>query len=401
MADAMKFDAERDAFTDIDPFDDFARVTDPGVYRQLPDSWQVGVADVVNSRAAVEAGRYRAVNMAGAATISAIGNGLAGKPFPFVFGGDGVHFAIAPEDIDTARDAMTKTASWVRRDLDLELRVGMTSISELRAAGHDLRVARYAASEHAIYAMFSGGGVEWVERMLKSGRFGLDPAPNDAQPDLTGLSCLWGPVETKNGVVLSMIVKPMERAEPTVFTALIRKVLAALGPDNDLNPVSTDRFKMSWLGDFLAIKTRIPASPDSSALGNFVRLNIMALIAWLLFKIDRKVAGFDPRHYRHWMAENSDYRKFDDGLLMTVDCTEATAAAIERLLEAARSAGIAHFGLHRQQTALMTCIVPSIYDDGHLHFLDGGEGGYTQAARQLERAMSTEAPLAQAPLGQK
>ena len=67
---------------------------------------------------------------------------------------------------------------------------------------------------------------------------------------------------------------------------------------------------------------------------------------------------------------------------------EVTATAIERRLEDARSAGIANAGLHRQETALMTCIVPSVFNDDHLHFLDGGGGGYTQAALQLKPAVS-------------
>ena len=76
------------AYSEIETFDDFARVVDPSLYRALPDDWQVGVSDVVNSRDAIAAGRYRAVNMAGAAAISALTNAFAGKAFPFVFAGD-------------------------------------------------------------------------------------------------------------------------------------------------------------------------------------------------------------------------------------------------------------------------------------------------------------------------
>jgi hypothetical protein len=31
----------------------------------------------------------------------------------------------------------------------------------------------------------------------------------------------------------------------------------------------------------------------------------------------------------------------------------------------------------------MTCIVPSIETDDHLHFLDGADGGYALAARMM------------------
>ena len=37
-------------------------------------------------------------------------------------------------------------------------------------------------------------------------------------------------------------------------------------------------------------------------------------------------------------------------------------------------------------TALMTCLVTSETEGLHVHFVDGGGGGYTSAARQLKAA---------------
>jgi hypothetical protein len=62
-------------------------------YAALPDDWYIGVSDVVDSIGAIEAVRYRAVNLAGAASISAVANALGGELPLFVFGGDGARFA--------------------------------------------------------------------------------------------------------------------------------------------------------------------------------------------------------------------------------------------------------------------------------------------------------------------
>ena len=51
--------------------------------------------------------------MAGAAVIAAVTNALDGREFPFVFGGDGASFAISPDDLARARDALAATATWV------------------------------------------------------------------------------------------------------------------------------------------------------------------------------------------------------------------------------------------------------------------------------------------------
>jgi Protein of unknown function (DUF3095) len=69
---------------------------------------------------------------------------------------------------------------------------------------------------------------------------------------------------------------------------------------------------------------------------------------------------------------------------MTLDCTPALADRIEQRLLKAEADQIARFGLHRQPSAIMTCIVPSITESTHVHFVDGAAGGYALAARRLK-----------------
>src|SRR5271169_4170055 len=106
----------------IPAFRGFASLMDPALYSPLPDDWTVGVADIVESTKAIAAQRYKAVNMAGAAVIASVTNALDGREFPFVFGGDGASFAIAPDDLAAAREALAATAIWVEENLDLVMR---------------------------------------------------------------------------------------------------------------------------------------------------------------------------------------------------------------------------------------------------------------------------------------
>jgi hypothetical protein len=100
------------------------------------------------------------------------------------------------------------------------------------------------------------------------------------------------------------------------------------------------------------------------------------------------MARFDPSVYRRDVAGNTDFRKFDDGLKLTVDCPRDVIARIEALLRRAQEDGTAHYGLHSQDSALMTCIVPSPYTSDHMHFVDGAAGGYAKAAEMLKAAMA-------------
>src|ERR1700733_5378166 len=167
----------------------FRSLMDPAQYTPLPEDWTVGIADIVQSTKAIAEQRYKAVNMAGAAVIAALTNALGDREFPFVFGGDGASFAVAPHDVEIAREALAATAAWAGGELGLTLRVALIPIAAIRAQGLDVRIARYAPSENLSYAMFSGGGLAWADGAMKSGAFAVAPAPPGTWPDLTGLSC--------------------------------------------------------------------------------------------------------------------------------------------------------------------------------------------------------------------
>ena len=96
-----------DFYSRIPVFHGFGDLMDPAHYVPLPDDWAIGLADIVKSTEAIAQQRYKAVNMAGAAVIAAMTNALQGREFPFVFGGDGASFAVAPGDLDVAREALS------------------------------------------------------------------------------------------------------------------------------------------------------------------------------------------------------------------------------------------------------------------------------------------------------
>src|ERR1700690_2583122 len=207
---------------------------DPALYSPLPDEWSIGIADIVQSTKAIAEQRDKAVNMAGASVIAAVTNALEGREFPFVFGGDGASFAVSPEDLAAARDALAATATWVRDDLDLTMRVALVPVAAVRAQGLDVRVARFGPSANLSYAMFSGGGLGWAEAAMKRGEFAVPVAPSGTQPDLTGLSFRFGEIPSTRGLILSVLVVPARGADANSFRTLIEDIIALVerSPDS-------------------------------------------------------------------------------------------------------------------------------------------------------------------------
>ncbi len=362
--------------------DDFAQVIDPSKYVPLPDDWCIGVSDVVNSRAAIKEGRYKSVNLAGAGTISAVANELNGELRLFIFNGDGARFAVPPNQAKQAADALSRVAMWANRDLGLELRTATISVAEVRAAGFDVRTAFWQASSHVHYAMFMGGGLEWAEAQLKNGSIKIEPASPGAEPNLSGLSCQWGPIEAKQGKIMSLIVKPLPGVTQANFVDIVSQTIALLDEASDINPVPPDGPNVKWPATAIGLQSRV-ARKGRPIWWRRIEVTLTAALIWLIFKLRVRIAGFNPSRYRREMGVNTDFRKFDDCLMMTVDCAPEVEVRLRDLLDKAVAKKIVRYGMHMQEKALMTCIAPSVQTSGHMHFVDGADGGYTAAANQL------------------
>ncbi|MFD2252317.1 hypothetical protein FHS82_002171 [Pseudochelatococcus lubricantis] len=324
-------------------YDDFDSVLDFTAYDAVPDDWLIGITDVVDSTAAIRRGAYQDVNVAGVSVIAAIGNILGNYDFPFTFSGDGAAFAVPDSERVAATRALTQVVASAQSDFGLLLRGGLIPVSDIRANGHDVRIARYAASARATYSMFAGGGLKWAEAELKSGHYAIVPDAATPRPDLTGLSCEWTPIPNRNGTILSLLVEPLDNTAGDVFAALARRILAVFAVDPRRGH---------------PLPETVPALKDG----------------------DRRVAA------EEWLsiASNSDFRKYDDLLRLTLDCSQAQADAVEELLRDAAARGQVRYGAHRQTHALMTCLVPSTDPAAHRHFLDGMDGGYARAADMLK-----------------
>lgn len=363
---------------------DFNRLAQPARFAAVPDDWALGVADIVDSTGEIARGRYKTVNMVGAAVISAMINALKGQEFPYVFGGDGAGFAIPAGAIDTARVVLADLRRWADEEFSIALRCALVPVSDVRHVGKDLRVARYAPSDGVDYAMFSGGGLAWAESRMKAGDFVVDPAEPGAQPDLTGLSCRWSNSRARHGKIVSVLVQPTSKATDSDFADLAHSVLSAADSlERAGHPVPENGPPISWPPPDVTLDARVSRAGGSLLIQSVKLLGQNLLIA-LLFGTGKRLGNFDPEHYRNMVSRNSDFRKFDDGLKMTLDCDSDTLAQIRMVLEEARAQGKVRYGLHAQEEAMMTCIVPSATRDDHVHFVDGASGGYAQAAAAMQ-----------------
>ncbi len=373
-------DVHSDFYESLPLLRDFTELAKPARFTPVPDDWVVGVADIVDSTGEIARGRYKTVNMVGAAVISGMINAIGGKLFPYIFGGDGAGFAVPAGAADTACASLSALQRWAYEEFSVSLRGAVVPVADIRNAGRDVRVARYAPSSGVDYAMFSGGGLAWAETQMKSGQYAVPDTSPGAQPDLTGLSCRWSNSPAKHGQIVSLVVQPTATATEIDFADLAQSVLSVSEAlDRAGHPVPVNGPPISWPPPGIAINARVMRA-GGNILWHTVKMLGENLLIFLLFLSGRRLGSFEPEHYKEMVSKNADFRKFDDGLKMTLDCDQATLARIRQMLERARQQGKIRYGIHAQDEAMMTCFVPSAVRDDHVHFVDGASGGYAQAA---------------------
>ncbi|MGH7003160.1 MAG: DUF3095 domain-containing protein [Alphaproteobacteria bacterium] len=374
-------------FAALPVFARFEGVADTNNYQPLPEDWILATADIVGSTHAIAEGRYKAVNVAGVSVISAVLNALGRKDFPFVFGGDGALVALPASRTPQAREALAAVQAWVEEELQLKLRAALVPMQDVRAQGLDVRVARFGASPDVSYAMFAGGGASWAEAEMKAGNYAVEAAPPGTRPDLTGLSCRWNPISARNGAIVSIIAIPAASGATAGFQRLVGDIIAVAAEQSQgSHPLPEEGPPITLALQGLDVEAR--AAPAGKRFSRKLAVFGQIFLTFALDRLGLTAGGFDPKRYKRELVQNSDFRKFDDGLKMTIDIDTDRLSRIEALLETAAKENIGRYGLHRQDTALITCFVPTPMAHDHIHFIDGAAGGYAMAASNLKAKLA-------------
>jgi hypothetical protein len=382
-----------DFYAALPSFSEFDDFTDFDAYAPVPDDWVVLCGDIRGSTQAIAEGRYKQVNMVGASVITAVLNACAGYQIPFVFGGDGGCAVVPAVACDGAITALRRLQGFSQEAFGLGLRAAAVPVSRLRADGHDVRVRKYAMSPGNNLAMFAGGGVERADEILKrapdSDPAILQPVVDQQAPDLEGLSCRWEPLEAARGQMIALMVQPVvaEQAAEVLRQTLAQLSQILQGGIADYAPVSDRTLRFRWPPRGLVQEARATAG-RGSLLRSYAWALLTAALQWWCERRGKKIGEYDAPRYREELKAQTDFRKFDGMLRTVLDVTPQQALQIEDWLERQYRERQLVYGLHCDKTALMTCLVFSLEQGEHVHFVDAAGGGFAKAAEGFKARMA-------------
>ncbi len=378
-------------YNGLAPFYDFPEFVEIDAYEPVPNDWIVMISDVRGSTRAIEEGHYKDVNMVGAASITAVLNTCGDIEVPFVFGGDGGTVAVPGSLRKAACDALIGLQAISQATFGLSLRVGAIPVADLRAKGVDVRVRKYELSTGNYLAMFAGGGVELSDSLLKSAPPGspylLEAQSEVGEPNLQGLSCRWEPLIPRSGRMMTIMVQGT-KSDPADQSSLLRDVVQKISDLlghrlQESAPASVHSMKFRWPPRGLESEARATAG-GQRFLRRYFAVLASSLIQFWCERFDRQAGPYNAPVYRGELRSNTDFQKYDGILRMVLDVSESQAEHIEQHLEREHDAGRLVYGVHVADTALMTCLVFSLEQSKHVHFVDGSDGGFARAAQEFK-----------------
>ncbi|MEY4631300.1 MAG: hypothetical protein RIQ81_1420 [Pseudomonadota bacterium] len=371
-----------------------ATVASSGI--SLPSGWHVVVADVQGSTEAIRNGRYKQVNMLGAAVIACARNLSQPNSIPFVFGGDGATIAVPGHVIPRLRSGLAAVRAMGNSAYGLSIRVATFPVEALVNEDTQFQVHKYTLSPMNDLASLYGSGWGLAEEQLKRGGLPSGAIIPEGETgriedmDLSGLQCRWDSLPSKRGFKSCFIIV-FRVAEGAQRSAIMQELNGFLDsrsfPGQSRHAIDVRDLKLTLNPAKLAAETR--ARADGVRFGarmlyasGLLMTNVLVRALFVAGKIFPQFFG---GRYRRELIENTDFLKFDGSLKFVVDCSKEWLREFMRACDNLEAQGLIWYGQHSSKAAILTCLVPST--NNHVHFIDGSDGGYAEAAKILKTKM--------------
>ncbi|MGI9318679.1 MAG: DUF3095 family protein, partial [bacterium] len=235
------------------------------------------------------------------------------------------------------------------------------------------------------------GGIEHAESLVKDThtceRYLIRESEPGGPPNMEGLSCRWEPLTSRHGSMLCILVSSRSselKAQSNILNHVIETVTGIVGGNlKSCSPVSESNMKFRWPPRGLTMEAKVTRGHKSLVL-RYLEIIVSSFIQLILERFNMRGGNYDAPVYRKELRANSDYCRLDDSLRMILDCTETQINQIEHVLASLHAEDKIDYGCFQTQEALMTCLVDDLGAHRHLHFIDGSNGGFWSAAKDLK-----------------
>lgn len=355
-------------------------VTDQ-LFAEVPEDWHVIITDIKSSTLAVMNGLHENVNLIATGSIVTVLNIAFAHDIilPFFFGGDGATFIVPPAIAGKIMAALALYKITTQTNFNLELRTGIVPVSKIYADGYRLRVAKYSTSEVFTIPIVIGDGLSYAEQLIKGADYlQSDHIPQEDELDLTGMQCRWdkiAPPDDKEEVVTLLVMATHVSLQQQAFRRVMNLIDEIYGSPTRRQPISVDKLKLKTT--FSRISTEVNARLSRFRTFEVVRVWVLMVLGRIYFRTAK------GQRYLKSLVQMSDTLVIDGRINTVISGITQQRKKLQAALDKLEEEGQILCGMHLSNASIMSCYVRDM-KDGHIHFIDGSEGGYTKAAAMLK-----------------
>ncbi|MFC3563208.1 DUF3095 domain-containing protein [Pedobacter jamesrossensis] len=351
------------------------------VFKDVPNDWHVIITDIKGSTTAVLSGLHETVNLIATGSIVTVLN-IAFKAkilVPFFFGGDGATFIVPSAIVKDVMKSLLLYRTNTLQNFNLDLRAGIIPVSEIYLNNCSLKICRFNSTENFSIPIVLGDGLEYAEKIIKGEGYLLSGHDeSEEELDLSGMQCRWDkiePPENSEEIVTLLVLAKDYQKQAEVFSKVISHIDAIYGNQEKRQPISIPKliFRTSFNNLGKEMKHRL----GKIKFLELIKTWVINLYGRLYFKTE------SGKNYLKQLVEMSDTLVIDGRINTVITGTKSQRLKLEKVLNEMEKQDKILFGLYVSNASVMSCYVRDLADD-HIHFVDGSEGAYTQAAKILK-----------------
>ena len=316
-------------YANLPVLNSFFEVSKAQNYHALPDDWYIGVTDIKDSTGAIQNNQYKRVNILGASPIIGIMNKTDRADLPYTFGGDGCAICFPKKYKQSIRQVFKSCQAIGESEYELHLRTAIIPVRKIKEEGHQIDVARFQVSPMYSQAVFTGGGINYAEDLLKEHENSPYHIKNEGDiPDIdyTGLECRWQEVHPPGKSVISILVQcnPAHSNPEKVYDRVLKKMSSTFGFDDKTNPILTSELGMHMSVPALWHETKFRTFGQGwlQRFKYVLKVELQTLLGKIFMKLGYQSSKTDWTHYKSDLSLNSDHRKFDDMLRLVIQADQ-------------------------------------------------------------------------------
>jgi hypothetical protein len=270
-----------------------------------------------------------------------------------------------------------------RNSFNIELRVGHVPVEDIYAKGHELNISKFRSSVLFAIPVVLGEGLTYAEKIIKGEDYKLSPLTlADDELDLTGMQCRWDkikPPENYDEVVSLLVIARPGIKQNFAFKKVIDLLDKIYGIHEKRKPITISKLKIKATLGKIGLEMR-------ARLGGYRPLYLVR--TWLTTLLGTLYFRTRPgKVYLTNLVDMSDTLVIDGKINTVISGTSRQRELLESALSALETSGDIRYGLFVSKESVMSCYVRN-FNENHVHFVDGSDGGYTRASGVLKRKLS-------------